>query len=168
MSGTARTLGGRFNARAPLDAVLDYARRDTWTFALLLVVAGLLLINLLFRRGYGTFELTSLAIFALPIAFAAVGQAIAVISGGIDLSIASVIALTNVIAASLLLGATTEMSVLIVLFVMFLGLLIGATNGALVVLTRVPDIVVTLAMLFVWGGAALLVLGTLTVWLISG
>jgi ribose transport system permease protein len=33
-------------------------------------------------------------------------------------------------------------------------------NGLLVVVTRVPDIVVTLAMLFVWAGAALLVLGT--------
>jgi len=33
-------------------------------------------------------------------------------------------------------------------------------NGALVVVTRVPDIVVTLAMSFVWAGAALLVLRT--------
>jgi ribose transport system permease protein len=31
-------------------------------------------------------------------------------------------------------------------------------NGILIVITRVPDIVVTLAMLFVWAGAALLVL----------
>ena len=41
-----------------------------------------------------------------------------------------------------------------------LGLLLGAINGGLVVLTRVPDIVVTLAMSFVWAGAALLVLNT--------
>ena len=34
----------------------------------------------------------------------------------------------------------------------------GALNGALIVLTRVPDIVVTLAMLFVWQGVALLIL----------
>ena len=36
--------------------------------------------------------------------------------------------------------------------------MLGAVNGALIVVTRVPDIVVTLAMLFVWQGAALLVL----------
>jgi ribose transport system permease protein len=35
---------------------------------------------------------------------------------------------------------------------------LGAINGALVVATRVPDIVVTLAMSFVWAGFALLVL----------
>jgi ribose transport system permease protein len=34
----------------------------------------------------------------------------------------------------------------------------GALNGALIVVTRVPDIVVTLSMLFVWEGVALLVL----------
>ena len=42
--------------------------------------------------------------------------------------------------------------------VLLLGLLLGAINGTLVVITRVPDIVVTLAMSFVWAGAALVVL----------
>src|ERR671933_236752 len=41
--------------------------------------------------------------------------------------------------------------------VLLLGLVLGATNGGLVVATRVPDIVVTLAMSFVWAGCALLV-----------
>ena len=39
-----------------------------------------------------------------------------------------------------------------------MGLVLGALNGLLIVVTRVPDIVVTLAMLFVLQGAALLVL----------
>jgi ribose transport system permease protein len=42
--------------------------------------------------------------------------------------------------------------------VLLLGIVLGVINGALIVITRVPDIVVTLAMLFVWEGAALLVL----------
>ncbi len=45
-----------------------------------------------------------------------------------------------------------------VIAVLLFGLVIGAVNGALVVVTRVPDIVVTLAMGFVWAGIALLVL----------
>ena len=36
----------------------------------------------------------------------------------------------------------------------------GFVNGALIILTRIPDIVVTLAMSFVWQGAALLVRGS--------
>ena len=38
-----------------------------------------------------------------------------------------------------------------------LGLVLGGINGSVVVGTRVPDIVVTLAMGFVWAGFALLV-----------
>jgi ribose transport system permease protein len=53
-----------------------------------------------------------------------------------------------------------EFAVLVVVGVILLGLAIGAVNGALVVLTRVPDIVLTLAMSFVWAGFALLVLKT--------
>ena len=36
----------------------------------------------------------------------------------------------------------------------------GAVNGGLIVVTKVPDIVVTLAMLFVWEGVALLILNS--------
>jgi ribose transport system permease protein len=42
--------------------------------------------------------------------------------------------------------------------VLVLGMVLGLVNGGLVVFTRVPDIVVTLAMSFVWAGCALLVL----------
>jgi ribose transport system permease protein len=53
--------------------------------------------------------------------------------------------------------------------VLLLGLVLGAINGGVVVITRVPDIVVTLAMSFVWAGIALLVLktpgGASAVWL---
>jgi ribose transport system permease protein len=78
-------------------------------------------------------------------------------------------ALTSVVAASQMKGQSEEFGVAVVLTVLLLGLLIGAINGSLVVLTRVPDIVVTLAMSFVWAGCALLVLkspgGGSAVWL---
>jgi ribose transport system permease protein len=159
VSGAAQAADGR-RGRPTLDAIVAFVRRDKWTFGLLLLFAGLLLVTKLIRPSYGSFELASLAIASLPVAFAAVSQAIAVISGGIDLSIGSVMALTNVTAAVLLAESSPEQAVFVVLFVLVVGLAIGTINGALVVLTRVPDIVVTLAMLFVWAGTALLVLGT--------
>ena len=113
-------------------------------------VVLLYIFTLLLRPAYG---LEALAIASLPVAFAAAGQAIVVISGGIDLSIGSVIALTNVISAVLLLNAP-ELSLPIVVLVLLIGILIGLVNGTLVVISRVPDIVVTLSMLFVWAGAA--------------
>jgi len=133
-----------------------WARGDSWTVGLMVIFVALFALTKILRPTYG---LDALAIASLPVAFAAAGQAIVVISGGIDLSIGSVMALTNVVAASLLLSYP-ELSVPIVLFVLLVGLLIGAVNGVLVVISRVPDIVVTLAMLFVWAGVALLVMGT--------
>jgi ribose transport system permease protein len=129
---------------------------DAWTIGLALAFVALYILTLILRPAY---SLEALAVASLPVAFAAAGQAIVVISGGIDLSIGSVIALTNVTSAVLLLNAP-ELSVPIVLFVLLAGLVIGLVNGALVVISRVPDIVVTLSMLFVWAGAALLVLPT--------
>ena len=51
----------------------------------------------------------------LPLALAAVAQAIVVISGGIDLSIGSMMALTSVVAASLMKGQSEEFSVVVVI-----------------------------------------------------
>lgn len=132
--------------------------RSGWTFGLVGLLLLLFVVTRAIKPTYGASELESLAIGALPIAFAAVGQAVVVISGGIDLSIGSVMALTNVTAASLMTGQSEEFAALVVVFVLVLGLLIGAVNGLLVVLTRVPDIIVTLALSFVWAGVALLVL----------
>jgi len=138
--------------------VAQAVRRNTWTLGLIGLLAVLLVLARLTEPSYGAAGITSLAISALPVAMAAVAQAIVVIAGGIDLSIGPLMALTSVIAARLMLGGSDESAVLVVVVVLLLGLLFGAINGSLVVVTRVPDIVVTLAMSFVWAGAALLVL----------
>jgi ribose transport system permease protein len=65
-----------------------------------------------------------------------------------------------VISAVLMKGQSDLFAVGVVIGVMALGVLLGAINGALIVGTRVPDIVVTLAMSFVWAGFALLILHT--------
>jgi ribose transport system permease protein len=141
-------------------AALRGLRRNAWVLGLLATFAGLLVLTFFIRPTYNARDFQSLVLGALPLAFAATGQAIAVISGGIDLSIGSLIALTNVSAAVLMRDAGDELSVGVIVVVLLIGLGAGALNGLLVVVTRVPDIVVTLAMLFVWQGAALLVLSS--------
>ena len=66
-------------------------------------------------------------------------------------------AFTSVVCATMMKGQSQEFGVAVVLGVLVLGIVLGAINGAVVVLTKVPDIVVTLAMSFVWAGCALLV-----------
>ena len=81
------------------------------------------------------------------------------IAGGIDLSIASMMALTNVVAATQMQNRSDEYGVAVAIGVVLLGVLLGAINGLIIVTTRVADIIVTLAMSFVWAGLALAVLG---------
>ena len=112
---------------------------------------------------WGTFDVQSLAIDALPFAFAAMAQAVVVISGGIDLSIGSLMSLINVLSAKYMFDATTGQAVsfreaIVLSFVLVLGgALAGVLTGVIITVTKVADIIVTLAMLFVWGGAALAV-----------
>ena len=129
-----------------------------WTAGLLGLLVLLLVATKLIQPDFGVSGLDNLARSALPFALATVGMAVVVIAGGIDLSIAAMMAVASVTAAVLMDGASDGQAVFAVLAVLVLGLAMGALNGALIVLTRVPDIVVTLAMLFVWQGVALLIL----------
>jgi ribose transport system permease protein len=158
MSATAGTVEPT-RAR-PLEALAAGARDNAWTLGLLGFFALLLAFTKLIQPTYGVTGVQGLAISVLPLALAAVAQAVVVIAGGIDLSIGSMMALTSVVSAALMKGQTEEFGVAVVIGVLLLGLVLGAINGTLVVLTRVPDIVVTLAMSFVWAGCALLVLKT--------
>ncbi len=141
----------------PREALTTIARRNAWALGLLAFFAGLLILTNVIQPGYGALGVQRLAVSVLPLVMAAVAQAVVVIAGGIDLSIASMMALTSVVSAELMKGQSEELAIVIVIGVLLLGMLIGAINGTLVVVTKVPDIVVTLATFFVWSGFALLV-----------
>jgi ribose transport system permease protein len=135
------------------------ARRHGWTIGTYLLLAVLVL----YWRGqtnlpWGPFDVQSLAIDALPLAFAACGQAIVILSGGIDLSVGSMMSLVNVVAAKYMIHMSFREALLFAVLVVLGAALAGALTGAIIVVTRVADIIVTLAMLLVWAGAALAVL----------
>jgi ribose transport system permease protein len=142
------------------DVAGSWARRNVWTLGLIGLLVVFLVVTKVLQPNYGPAAIQGLAIAILPIAFAAVAQAIVVISGGIDLSVGSMMALASVTSAVLMKGQSDLFGVAVVVGVLVLGLVVGAINGGLVVVTRVPDIVVTLAMSFVWAGTALLILNT--------
>jgi len=107
---------------------------------------------------FDSFDAQSVAMAALPLACAASAQAVVVISGGIDLSIGSVMAVANVLAASTMRKATFGESLALAAAILAAGAAIGAANGLLVMISRVPDVIVTLTTGFIWGGVALLIL----------
>jgi ribose transport system permease protein len=138
------------------------ASRHGWTIGVYVLLVLLIIAYAwaLAPVAFTAFDLGSIVIGALPLAFAAMAQAVIVISGGIDLSLGVMVAVINVIAASLMENVGLGTALLIAVGLMLVGALMGAINGGLCVISGVPDIVVTLAMSFVWGGVALVIMRT--------
>jgi ribose transport system permease protein len=157
---TASVGVGRRSRSEVAELAGAWAHRNTWTLGLFGLLVAFVVLTKLIQPNYGAPGVQGLAISILPIAFAAVAQAIVVISGGIDLSVGSMMALASVTSAVLMKDQGDLVGVGVVIAVLLGGLVVGAINGGLIVATKVPDIVVTLAMSFVWAGTALLVLST--------
>ncbi|MBN8995051.1 MAG: ABC transporter permease [Rhizobiales bacterium] len=126
---------------------------------LLLVVVALVVLFAAFilthPRGFSVYVVTIWANQGVLLALAAIAQFFVVIVRGIDLSIGSIIALTNVAASYLVFGTPGEIAFGIVV-VLALGVLCGFLNGLVVVFGRVEPIVATLATGAIYGGIALL------------
>lgn len=93
--------------------------------------------------------------YMLPLLVVAIGMTLVMISGGIDLSVTSIIALTSVVGAKLLTGDDGAPTVAGVLVMLLLGAGLGALNGAVITLLRLPAFIVTLASMMFLSGFAI-------------
>ena len=91
----------------------------------------------------------------IGLGLAALGQAMVVISGGIDLSVGSVISLLSSLAAGLYRAQPGLHPVVVALFLIVLGAAAGSLNGLIVVQLRVPPFMATLATMSLFQGAVL-------------
>lgn len=132
---------------------------------LILAVVVLLLSILGFAGMYwiqqgrlpGNFELTSTVNNTMPLALAALGQTMVVLTRGIDLSVGGIVDLANALAAIWLAGSVLHM-IGISIVIVLTGAVAGLINGLLVGLGRLQPIVVTLATLSIFQGLAIRVL----------
>ncbi|WP_435311151.1 ABC transporter permease [Primorskyibacter sedentarius] len=100
-------------------------------------------------------------------AFLAIGMTFVIITGGIDLSVGSVVGLTSMIAGYLVLngidpgfGWSIQFNTLeIMVLVCLVGVFVGWINGILITKLKVAPFIATLGMLYIARGAALLMSG---------
>jgi simple sugar transport system permease protein len=85
----------------------------------------------------------------------AIGMSFVILSGGIDLSVGSVLALATMIAAALLRAGYPP--VLVIVAVLALGALFGAAQGALIHYFKLQAFIVTLAGMFLARGLCYLI-----------
>ncbi|MGX9901421.1 ABC transporter permease [Arthrobacter sp. SA17] len=103
------------------------------------------------------FSFNNLAVLVTSLGLAAAGTTLVLLTGGFDLSVAGVISLANVTAATMMSQAPDQVWLISVL-VIVIGAGVGLVNGWLVSVVGLQSIAVTLATFIVLSGAALMVL----------
>ncbi len=132
--------------------------RNGWVLGVWLLLGALLLWYATLIPVFGAFQISSISKNSLPLVYLAIGQAIIVIAGGIDLSLGALLLLTNVIAARFMADQPFGV-VLLIALALIIGLaLLNALTGYVISISGVPDIVVTLATSYIWSGLALWIL----------
>ena len=143
--------GGRLN----WSAVEGFAIRHAMVGVMLFVIAFFLYKS----ARFGTVDnLTTILIAAAPFALIALGQTLVILTGGIDLSVGSVIA-ASAMAAAYVAKATDGNLLLTVLVATAVGLAAGAVNGFVVSRMNVPPFIATLGMLTLASGLAYVIGG---------
>ena len=92
---------------------------------------------------------------AVALGLVSIGQTFAILSEGLDLSVGSVVSLTTCLTAGMINGQG-YLVLPVVLLVIFIALFIGFCNGFIIVKTGVSPLIVTLGMMSIVQGAALL------------
>ncbi|KEZ78576.1 ABC transporter permease [Salinisphaera hydrothermalis] len=136
---------------------MNIARHRGLLIAIGAFVTVSVLLQTLSRGGLTYFDLSFLSAGGAPLAIAAIGETLVILSGGFDLSAAAVVSLTNVFLAAYM-PDTAAGQILFPILALGIGGLVGAVNGLFVGFLRLPAIVVTLATMFIVQGVTLLVM----------
>ncbi|MFN4060779.1 MAG: ABC transporter permease [Paracoccus hibiscisoli] len=119
------------------------------------------------------FTLSNLLIMSSQVAIfgiLSIGMLLVILNGGIDLSVGSILALSGVVAGAMMQGVEIDaMGVIlyppvwaVVVLTVCVGAAVGAVNGVLVAIFKVPPFVATLGVMYVARGVALLMTNGLT------
>ena len=138
-----------------MTALLSTLKQNRVLGAILIAVALHLLGTILINGYSSPFSIRAMLVLASLLAVASIGQTLVIILGGIDLSIPFVIGFANVVAAQL--SGQGMPFALVCLIVALLALMIGAVNGALSSLLKIPPLIVTL-------GIGTIVQGLVLIW----
>ena len=133
--------------------------RQPALFALILLVLSLVINFILQPNMFARETLNSNMRVFLPIILMAVGQAIVILGGGIDISVGSVVSIVNTVLATRVgLDGSPERMWQFVFLSLLIGLLAGAINGFFISFLRLQPIITTYATSFLFAGFALFIL----------
>jgi len=149
MTGLQQNMVGSWTRRFR-SGFKSFALRNSMVGALLLAAIVFSFAN---PRFASFNNLQSILIAAAPFALIALGQTLVILTGGIDLSVGSVIALSGMVSAWLVVNQGTPLGLAFAIGVL-VGLLVGLVNGFLVAVLDLAPFVATLATMTAGAGLA--------------
>jgi len=133
--------------------------RHPYLLALVIFVFALL-VNLYFQRSIleSNNINNNLRVF-LPLVLLTVGEAIVILSGGIDISVGSIVSIVSALLATRVgLEGTVDQTLLWFGIALLVGIFAGCINGFFISYLRLQPIITTYATSFLFGGFALFIL----------
>jgi ribose transport system permease protein len=125
-------------------------------FSILLILAAMLALTAILQRNF--FEAKSLTRTMnafTPLILLAMGQAVVIISGGLDLSAGSALSLLTCVLTSVMRSSRPETGAYALLAAFAVAIAVGVVNGIGIGYLRIPPVIVTFATSYMWLGAAL-------------
>jgi ribose transport system permease protein len=132
------------------------AREIPYFAPVLVAVLAMIIVTSVISPSFLTGGWKLVLVYASPLILLAMAQAPAVVSGGggLDLSVGPAAGFVSVTVAAVLIPNRISVAWFIVLAAIIIGAAIGALNGSLVALVRLPPIIATLATYLVLAGLA--------------
>jgi simple sugar transport system permease protein len=130
------------------DKTLDFS----FKYGALVVIALVFVIFTAVNENFLTYDnITDILRSISIVTFVAIGVTLSQIVDGFDLSVGSTVSITTVLSATLMVWYQQPL-IVVILVPLALGALIGLLNAFLIVKVRIPDLLATLAVMYIIGG----------------
>ncbi|MEK3911650.1 MULTISPECIES: ABC transporter permease [Paenibacillus] len=130
------------------DKFLDYS----YKYGALVIIALVIVLFSLSNENFLSYDNLADILRSISIVtFVAIGVTFSQIVDGFDLSVGSTVSLTTVVVASMMVFYQLPL-ILVLTVPLLIGVLIGLLNALLIVKVRIPDLLATLAVMYIIGG----------------
>lgn len=130
----------------------DKSLEFSFRYGALFVIALVFVVFTILNENFLTYDnITDILRSISIVTFVAIGVTLSQIVDGFDLSVGSTVSITTVVTATMMVWY--EQPLVVVLVVpLVLGAMIGLINAFLIVKIRIPDLLATLAVMYIIGG----------------
>ena len=127
-----------------------FKRREFGVFVVLLVIMAIITIRA--PRFFTIDNLIDIALVNSILIIVALGQSAAIITGGIDLSVGSVLALSGMTVGMIMVRFPNISVILLLLIGILIGFVVGLINGIIIGKSKVHPLIITLGALVIYRG----------------